>query len=154
MDATRERYRRAYWERQLELIEEMTAPYKHPHAVLLDIGCGYGRNARRFAQGVERYIGLNIDEEELAKLGAKQEIEGGREDSVVEHIRTGIGASTMAGSGGPNALSGPSQSRSPSPFRRGMTCWCRCGTLWLTTLFTRSIEPSAPHALSTARCMR
>src|SRR6187431_3229919 len=66
MDATRERYRRVYWERQLDLIDEMTAPYKHPHAVLLDIGCGYGRNARRFAQGVERYIGLNIDEEELA----------------------------------------------------------------------------------------
>jgi len=66
MDATRERYRRAYWERQLELIDELTAPYKHPHAVLLDIGCGYGRNARRFAQGCERYIGLNIDEEELA----------------------------------------------------------------------------------------
>ena len=66
MDATRERYRRTYWERQLELIDELIAPYKHPHAVLLDIGCGYGRNARRFARGVERYIGLNIDEDELA----------------------------------------------------------------------------------------
>jgi SAM-dependent methyltransferase len=66
MDATRERYRRAYWERQLALIAEMTAPYKHADGVLLDIGCGIGRNARRFAEGAGRYIGLNIDREELA----------------------------------------------------------------------------------------
>jgi SAM-dependent methyltransferase len=65
MDATRERYRRAYWERQIALIGEMTAPYKHPHAVLLDVGCGFARNAHRYAEGFERYIGLNIDLEEL-----------------------------------------------------------------------------------------
>jgi SAM-dependent methyltransferase len=66
MDATRERYRRAYWEHQLDLIAEMMAPYQRSHGVILDLGCGIARNARRFAAGMDRYIGLNIDREELA----------------------------------------------------------------------------------------
>jgi SAM-dependent methyltransferase len=65
MDQTRQRYLDSYWERQFCLIEEMIAPYKREDGVLLDIGCGYGRNAARFARGISRYIGLNIDEEEL-----------------------------------------------------------------------------------------
>jgi SAM-dependent methyltransferase len=70
MDATRERYRKAYWEGQLDLIAQMTAPYKRPDGVVLDVGCGFGKNAHRFADGMGRYIGLNIDAEELAKARA------------------------------------------------------------------------------------
>jgi SAM-dependent methyltransferase len=65
MDPVRQRYLKFYWERQLDLIDAMIAPYKRPGAVLLDVGCGIGRNARRFAAGMSRYIGLNIDREEL-----------------------------------------------------------------------------------------
>jgi SAM-dependent methyltransferase len=65
MDATRERYRKAYWEDQLRLIGEMLTPYRRTDGVLLDIGCGIGRNASRFADGFGRYVGLNLDAEEL-----------------------------------------------------------------------------------------
>lgn len=65
MDATRQGYLKIYWERQLDLIDEMLAPYRRPDSVLLDIGCGIGRNARRFAAGFGRYIGLNLDAAEL-----------------------------------------------------------------------------------------
>lgn len=65
MDEVRRRYLDRYWEGQFALIDEMIAPYKRQDGVILDIGCGYGRNAGRFATGMSRYIGLNIDEEEL-----------------------------------------------------------------------------------------
>jgi SAM-dependent methyltransferase len=65
MDETRREYLKIYWERQLDLIDEMIAPYRREGSVLLDVGCGQGRNAQRLARGVSRYIGLNVDEEEL-----------------------------------------------------------------------------------------
>ncbi len=65
VDATRQRYLKTYWERQLDLIDAMLAPHRRPDAVLLDVGCGIGRNAARFAAGFGRYIGLNLDAEEL-----------------------------------------------------------------------------------------
>jgi SAM-dependent methyltransferase len=65
VDATRQRYLKVYWERQLGLIDEMLAPYRRPDGVLLDVGCGIGRNARRFAAGFGRYLGLNLDADEL-----------------------------------------------------------------------------------------
>jgi SAM-dependent methyltransferase len=65
VDTTRQRYLKTYWEQQLGLIDEMLAPYRRPGGVLLDVGCGIGRNARRFATGFGRYIGLNLDPDEL-----------------------------------------------------------------------------------------
>jgi SAM-dependent methyltransferase len=65
LDPARRRYLQQYWEGQFALIDAMTAPYRREGAVLLDVGCGQGRTAKRLAQGVTRYIGLNLDEEEL-----------------------------------------------------------------------------------------
>ena len=66
MDERRQRYLKSYWESHLGLIERMIAPYRRDGCVVLDVGCGLGRNARRFAAGAARYIGLNVDREELA----------------------------------------------------------------------------------------
>ena len=65
VDATRQRYLKIYWERQLGLVDAMLAPYRRPDGVLLDVGCGIARNAHRFAVGFGRYVGLNLDAEEL-----------------------------------------------------------------------------------------
>ncbi len=65
MDESRRRYLKRYWEEQLALIDAMIAPYRGAGSVLVDVGCGTGRNAQRFARGFSRYIGLNVDEEEL-----------------------------------------------------------------------------------------
>lgn len=65
MDEKRQRYLKAYWEHRLALIDAMIAPYRRDGCVLLDVGCGTARNAQRFARGVSRYIGLNVDEDEL-----------------------------------------------------------------------------------------
>src|SRR5439155_16018473 len=39
----------------------------------------------------------------------------------------------------------------PSPFRRGTTCTCRWGTLWLTRLLIPTKQPSDFVAATTAR---
>ena len=65
MDESRRHYLKTYWEDQFALIDQMTAPYRREGSVLLDVGCGQGRNAKRLARGVSRYIGLNVDREEL-----------------------------------------------------------------------------------------
>src|SRR5438132_2916143 len=46
---------------------------------------------------------------------------------------------------------------SRSPFRRGTTCACTCGTLWLMRVFSATSDPSAPSAGPKAResrCVR
>src|SRR5690348_2175430 len=63
-------------------------------------------------------------------------------------------AYSRAGCSSSYGCRGPSQNRSPSRLFRGITCRCRCGTDWLTTLLTRIIEPSAPSPSSTARSSR
>jgi SAM-dependent methyltransferase len=65
MDEARRAYLKTYWESHLTLIERMTAPYRRGNGVVVDIGCGTARNAARFASGMSRYIGLNLDEDEL-----------------------------------------------------------------------------------------
>src|SRR5712692_403960 len=49
---------------------------------------------------------------------------------------------------------GQKNPRSPSPFRRGTTCTCRCGTLCEIFVFTATKLPSAPSPVSIARATR
>src|SRR5439155_15954650 len=46
---------------------------------------------------------------------------------------------------------GQKKPRKPSPFRRGTTCACRCGTLWEILVLTPMNVPCASRPLSTAR---
>src|SRR5437868_3566453 len=45
---------------------------------------------------------------------------------------------------------GQKNPRRPSPFVRGTTCTCRCGTDWLTLLLSATKVPCAPMPRSTA----
>src|SRR6478735_2353902 len=49
---------------------------------------------------------------------------------------------------------GQKKPRSPSPLVRGTTWTCRCGTDWLTTLFTATNEPCAPRPSTAAAAKR
>ena len=49
---------------------------------------------------------------------------------------------------------GQKKPRSPSPFVRGTTWRCRCGTDWLTVLFMATNEPCAPRPSFTAVASR
>jgi DHA2 family methylenomycin A resistance protein-like MFS transporter len=65
-----------------------------------------------------------------------------------------LAAYSSAGCSASYGCRGPSQNRSPSLKFRGITCRCKCGTDWLTTLLIKIIDPAASKPSSTARSSR
>lgn len=58
-------YTQDYVEKKYAEIKNMIAPRRGSQAILMDIGCGSGKDASIFAEGFGKYIGIDIDEEML-----------------------------------------------------------------------------------------
>jgi len=60
-----EEYVRNYYDEIMSTIKSIISPSKGSSAILLEIGCGYGKDTYRYATGYGKYIGIDIDQNAL-----------------------------------------------------------------------------------------
>jgi len=60
-----EEYIRDYYDEIMSTIKSMISPRRGSSAILLEIGCGYGKDTHRYVGGYGKYIGIDIDQNAL-----------------------------------------------------------------------------------------